>query len=343
MMMKPSQFIAAQFAPLDCRERQSLAIEQFNQAMQNDDTATAIDLSEFVVGDEQLNATFSLGFQWHCLTWLARHYHQQYSQTPDNSPEEDLYLEKLFDVLWKFKWVIARLPYDINMTLAEIQQANELMTSFYEHFDFGASALAKTLMHQNLHMGDVQAAKQHFEAWQAGSNDMGSDCPACEQDSLVAYHHFIGDYARVVELAQPILSGEMRCGEVPHITYQWVIDSLIRLNQTEKAREILLQAIDLITDEIDVHLPLLAPLIALCSRVDEKHTAQALLDEYNDELLDLSHNNRLYYLHYLLAVAPFNDEGLREAEQVAKQFDERNGNSFYQDQLALKFGTTWLH
>lgn len=49
---------------------------------------------------------------------------------PDNSPEEDLYLEKLFDVLWKFKWVIARLPYDINMTLAEIQQANELMTSF---------------------------------------------------------------------------------------------------------------------------------------------------------------------------------------------------------------------
>lgn len=341
--MKKSQFIAAELETLDFSERQSRAIKLFNQAMEENDHATAIDVAEFVIGDECMKDEFAAGFQMHCLGWLVRHHRQLYSETEDGSVEEDFYLEKLFEILWKFKWVIAHLPYDINMNRDEMQDANELMSLFYEHFELAQSAVAKTLMHQSLKMGDVQAAKQHFEMWQSGKHDLSNDCDACEQHSLVEYHHFIGDYAAVIELAKPILSGAMHCGEVPHATYQFVIDSLIRLNQTDKAHELLLQAIDLITEDIDEHLSLLAPLIYLCSRVGQPNVAKDLLDEYNDDILELAHNNRLYYLDYLIAVAPFNDEGLVEAQKVATQFDERNGNSFYQDKLALMFGKMRVH
>lgn len=342
--MKKSLFSQAEFNALDTpSERQSLAIKMFNQAMENDDSLTAIDVAEYVVGNEHTSYAFSAGFQMHCLSWLTRHHYRAYSQTIDNSPEEDEYLEKLFDSLWKMKWIIARLPYDINMTREEIQAANDLMTHFYEDFDFGKTALAKALMHQSIIMGDAQAAKTHFNTWQQGTNDFGNDCDACEQNSLVEYHHFIGDYARVVELAQPILSGEMSCGEVPHLTYEFVIDSLIHLNQHDKARDLLEQALDLLTRDEESHLPLLPSLIYLCTRVDEHETAKDLLDDFNDAILGLAPNNRLYYLMYLMCVSPFNEEGLAEAKKVAAEFDERNGNSFYQDKLTLMFGKVIVH
>lgn len=340
--MKKSQFIAAELENLDCMARQSRAIELFNQAMEDDDTATAIDVAICVIGDDEPCYDYAAGFQMHCLSWLARHHHRAYGESADESPEEDAAWEALLHTLWKFKWVVARLPYDINMTRDEITQANELMIDLYEHFLLGQAAVAKTLMHQSIKMGDIQAAKRHFTDWQQGENDF-ADCPACERDSLIQYHHFIGDYQAAVDLAAPILSGELTCAEVPHMTYEFVIDSLLRLKQDERARELLNQAIDLIFENVQERLHLLPPLIYLASKAGQKHIAKDLLDDYNDDIIAFVPNNRLYYLDYLLAVAPFNDEGLIEAQKVAAQFDQRNGNSFYQDKLTLMFGNTMIH
>ncbi|MDO4433453.1 MAG: hypothetical protein Q4B82_02585 [Alysiella sp.] len=342
--MPQSQFSAAVLYALDTpHERQKLAIKLFNEAMENEDNATAIDVANFVIGDENCAYTFSAGFQMHCASWLARHYRQCYADTTDNSPEEDEYLEKLIDILWKFKWLIARLPYDINISQDEITQANELVTHFYEHFEYGQAALAKALMHQNIKMGNVQAVQQHFETWQNTEADWGNDCDACERNSLVEYHHFIGDYMRVIELAKPILSGEMSCGEVPHITYEFVIDSLIRTQQTEAAQDLLNEAIDLITNNIEENLHLLPSLIYLTHKVGDHDKAKDLLNDFNDAILTLAPNNRLYYLDYLICVAPFNDEAIHEAQKVAAEFDERNDNSFYQDKLTLMFGQIQVH
>lgn len=339
-----SKFSLAKFAKIhDPKHRQALAVELFNQAMEADDALTACDVANYVIGQEQPVAHFSASFQMHCLAWLTRHYRQAYSQTADGSTEEELYLDKLFETLWKFKWIVPRLPLDINMTLAEISQANDLMRDLYQFFEFGLSAMSKTLMHQSIEIGDVQAAKQHFHDWQNTPNDDGSDCEACEQHSLVQYYHFIGDYKKVVELAQPIISGEMTCGEVPHLTYQYVIDSLIRLQKKEQASDLLSEAIDLITDTIDDHLHLLAPLIYLQTRLGQMQSAKDLLDDFNDEIVAHAFANRMYYLNYLICVAPFNDEALMEAKKVAQQLDERNGNSHYQDKLTLMFEQVKLH
>lgn len=339
--MTQSQFSFSEFKKLkNNQERQMLAIQLFNQAMEENDVTTAIDVAEFVIGDDMPDCDYSAGFQMHCLNWLARHYHQSYSESTDDSEQGEQALSQLLDVLWKFKWVVARLPYDINMTLDEIKQANNLMTDLYEYFEFNKAALAKTLMHQSMKMGDVQAAKQHYQDWQQNriNDDYGMDCAACEQHSLVEYHHFIGDYRGVVELAEPILSGKLTCGEVPHASYEYVIDSLIRLNQIKKAQDLLEQAVYLITENMDDFLSLLSPLIYLASKTQQHELAKDLLDDFNDDIVAFVSNNRLYYLDYLFAVTPFNDEGLTEAQKVAAQFDERNGNSYYQDKLALTFG-----
>lgn len=346
--MSESKFsVSAVLQLSDYRDRQSLIVDVFNQAMEEDDAVTACDAAEWVVGDDTENTDFSASFQLHCLNWLMRYYRFQYSNTEDNSAEEDIYLDKIFHVLWQYKWIVSRLPYDISISREEIEQANELMTEAYNDFHLGHAPIAKALMVQNMHMGNVDAVQMHYAQWReyAKNKDenLGRDCEACEQDSMVQYLHFVGDYAAAVKAAAPILSGQLSCGEVPHTTYHYVVDSLLRLGREEEAMALLEQGIDLITQIPNDNIHLLAPLIYLKTRLNLMQEASDLLDEYSETIVDASVNNRLYYFEYLLCVAPFNDDALTAAQEVAQQFDERNGNSFYQDKLTLMFGNIVLH
>ena len=56
-----------------------------------------------------------------------------------------------------------------------------------------------------------------------------------------------------------------------------------------------------------------------------------------------SQTDILTYWHYLLAIIPQNDEALANAREIAKDIDQRNGNSYYQTQLDWLFGETTIH
>lgn len=327
----------------DCGERQSAAIDAFNNAMENQDYATAREICDIVIGSNDSNHDFGAGFQLHCLRWLTGHYHNRYVQSEDNSSEEESALEGLGHCLWVSKWVISRLPLDLNLSRQEIEEANEFMRGFYDDAGMSQAAVANCLMHQSIYMGDAQAAREHFQAWQSLEKDSGGDCEACEQNSLIEYHHFTGDYAQAVELAKPILSGSMTCGEIPHLTYALVIDSLIKLDRRQEASELLERAVEHIRSEGEAFYSLLAELAALHNKLGEKEAASDLLDEHSEDMVNVSQNNAMYYLEYLIAVASFNDEALTAARELAEKFDQRNGNSHYQSKLEFLFSTPVLH
>lgn len=327
----------------DCGERQSAAIDAFNNAMENQDYATAREICDIVIGSNDSNHDFGAGFQLHCLRWLTGHYHNRYVQSEDNSSEEESALEGLGHCLWVSKWVISRLPLDLNLSRQEIEEANEFMRGFYDDAGMSQAAVANCLMHQSIYMGDAQAAREHFQAWQSLEKDSGGDCEACEQNSLIEYSHFTGDYAEAVRLAEPILSGSLSCGEVPHLTYRCVIDSLIALGRRREASALLERAEEHIGSEGEAFHFLLAPLASLHRRLDEPEAASALLDEHSGHMVNAAQNNALYYLEYLSAVAPFNEDAHRAARELAAQFDERNGNSHRQNMLERLFAPQVLH
>lgn len=325
------------------RERMRKAVETFNHAMETQNYDVAREVAEFVLGDEEPNADFGAGFQLHCLRWLTNHYRIRFSESEDDSEEERVAMEGLMSALWKHKWIMSKLPWDIGMTREEIAEANDYMREIYSDYEFSQESVEKTLTEQSISMGDAEAARAHFAAWQDLEADDGSDCPACVQDTLVRYYHFIGDYERALDCAAPILSGDLTCGEVPHVTYEYIVGSLYRLGRHDEARAILEQAIDLITQSSEENIRLLPMLIFYQTQLGLKQEASELLDEYGDAIVNFGANNRLYYLEYLTCVAPFNDEALTAAQEVAQQFDERNGNTYYQDVLALMFGSAVVH
>lgn len=54
---------------------------------------------------------------------------------------------------------------------------------------------------------------------------------ACVQDEEVEYCTFVGEDAEALRAAKPILSGKMKCGEVPERTHAGVVLPLIRLGK----------------------------------------------------------------------------------------------------------------
>lgn len=344
MMDKAKLFSPDEVANIaDASRRMRVTVDAFNQAMNTEDFDTGREIAEFVLGNEIPNRLFKIGFQWHCLNWLTNYYRNSYVQSGEDSPEADAALRHLLNTAWKYKWVVPKLPYDTTVSREEIAQANQAMRQLYDDFQCSRESVEKALTEQSILMGDVAAAREHFALWQAAEADDLSDCPACEQDSLVQYYHFIGDYAQVLSCAEPILSGELSCAEVPHITYQYVVDALIRTGRPEQAEELLEEAFALITESDEDNVRLLPPLILAASQLGRLDWAEDWLDEYSDDIFATISNNDLPYFDYITCIVPLKDDALENAQQVAQELDQRNGNSYYQDKLTLLFQKTMLH
>lgn len=328
---------------VDCRERMHLAVEAFNRAMESEDYETAREISEYVIGSGLPNRLFGTGFQLHCLNWLAHYYRTAYAESQDGSAEEQAAFHGLMNSLWRFKWVVANLPYDAVASREDIERANRDIREWYAHFKISPESVEKALTEQSITMGDAQAAQKHYSLWQQSEADGNSDCAACKQNTLILYHHFTGDYAQVLELARPILNGKLGCTEVPHITYPHIIDAQIRLGHTQEAEALLHEAAALITASHPDNIRLMPFLILAAERLGKRSHAIDWLEEYGSEIIRFGVNNRLYYLYYLMCCIPYNEDALTAAQEVAQQFDGRNGNSYYQDMLALQFEKAAIH
>ena len=339
MSFNPSEILKID----DLRERQKTSIQQFNQAMEERDYNTVAQICEHVIGEETRQAGYGYDWQMHCLKWLTHWYQFQFSETPNDSPEEDQVFERVMGCLWRFKWLVGDLPRDLNASQENIQEANQEMQQWYERYKFSPSMLHKSLMEQNMLMGNVDAVREHYQKWQDNEHDGMNDCPACEQSTQIRYYHFIRDYNQVLELAKPILAGELTCAEVPHVCYYYIIHSLIQTNQPERARHLLDHAIEHLDQERQEYIHLIPQLIQLYYPLGDPDTAEELINEYNDDIFAASQTDILTYWQYLLAIIPQNEDALESARDIAKDIDQRNGNSYYQTQLDWLFGEATIH
>lgn len=335
-----SLFNPAELVELSCSDRESATIELFNQAIQKDDYDTASQIAAYVL---EFNTPFSYGWKLHCVQWITHYHIERWQKTEDDSPESEKYGKLIFDNLWQYKWVVDYLSEDLNVSLERINEATEEMENLYRHFDFSLGMVEKARMLQAIQKGDEQAARHYFERWRKADDGALDDCEACIQDNLIKYYHFIGEYSRVLELAEPILSGKMTCGEVPHVSYRYIISSLMRLGKFEEAKNTFYDAIKVIEKEIDEFVYLIPELVQFACRLGLYEKAEELMDNHNDRILNVIQNNHLYGLHYLIACAFFNEKAKEQALDLAQKFDERNGTEYYQTYLNFLFSSPKVH
>ena len=233
--------------------------------------------------------------------------------------------------LWKFKWIASGIAKSSIIEKELIDEVNEAMLFYYERLELSLASYYKALMNQNIDMGDAREAKTNYELWKKLAKDDMADCEACEASDEIAYLNFAGEHEAALGLAEPILSGELTCSEVPHITYAPILFSMIALGRTWEAKILLPKAAATIESNPRV-INQIAPLIEIAVRLDERETALNLARKHSRAILD--GNDDLNDLRFFIAVSAFGDEGdYKTALELAGRFDARNQNFYYADYL----------
>lgn len=303
-------------------------------------------ISAGVFGGAQEKAI--VAFSW-CLA--------RYDETPDEYSNYELF--------WRYKWImnaIADFPSIPQTRIADLQAD---MEQRYQQLGYSLRPAYYFRSDNARRMGHVDEALAYHEKWRRAPRDWMADCAACEQSHLVQYYgHFHRD-EEAIEAAAPIMSGAMSCSVVPHATYGHTIRPLLRMNRIEEAHEAYRVGYRLVTrngsfiDTISEHLLFLTAMQELnkAVRVLERHLPSAtdtanLHDRfrfYNSSAVFLEKLGQQSQRKRKLTLPPqlpcFDKENrydpaelaswfAKESQQLADQFNRRNGNEYYNEFIA---------
>lgn len=248
---------------------------------------------------------------------------------------EELYID-LYEYMWYFKWILPKIPNHSNISIEGIDSANELMQFYYSKLGLNMAMYYKTIMLQNIIMGDTKNADKNYQMWQelVNKEDAGydyiTDCPACEATEKVNYYNFIGSHEKAIQEAEKILNGELICGEVPHITYGVVLKSYLALGMKAEAEKLLPIAVELIEENIDL-VENITTLIEVAIELGKEDYAKELAVKYEDLILDKSED--FLAMKYYIATSVLWESHYKKALNFTQIFDERNGNAYHKNYL----------
>ena len=306
-------------------DKEEFLFDEIRDAVEAQDLAFAAQICDFVLNDDF--EKFGAFLRTRALMWLTDYIVQNLKESESEYPNFDDFV----DCLWKFKWIVSGVAQSSVIEKELIDEANEAMLFYYERMELSLAAYYKALMNQNIDMGDAREAKANYELWKKLAKDDMNDCEACEASDEIAYLNFAGEHEAALELAEPILSGELTCGEVPHTTYAPILFSMIKTGKIEEAKALLPKAAATIESNPRV-INEIAPLIEIAVRLDERETALSLARKHSAAILD--GNDDLNDLPFFIAVSAFGDESdYKIALEIAGKFDARNGNTYYSDYL----------
>jgi hypothetical protein len=294
-------------------------------AIRAENFAFATQICDFIVNDEI--GKFGAFLRIKALMWLTDYIAKNLEK------KEYSNFVCFVDCLWKFRWIAPDAAKSSMIEKELIDEMNETMLFYYESIEgLSLSRYYKALTNQNIDMGESKEAKANYKMWKKLAKDDMDGCEACEASSEIAYLNFVGEYEAALELAAPLLSGELTCSEVPHITYAPILFSMIALGRTWEAKTLLPKAAATIESNPRV-INQIAPLIEIAVRLDERETALSLARKHSRAILD--GNDDLNDLRFFIAVSALGDENdYKTALELAGRFDARNQNFYYADYLS---------
>jgi hypothetical protein len=335
-------------------EDKTARVALLEEAIRMADAANEIEQG-FALRQDLVQAAMFSGFPEKVLVAFSWNL-AQVDRAPEQFAEEDL--------LWEYKWVISCLYEFPQIT---VQQMNDALADLARRFKKNGATLRPiyTLRCKIArHTGDIDGVKETLPLWKEASRGYLSDCPACDRDSMVEMHAFLGQYRRALQSAEPILRGTMTCGEVPHLTYAQLLLPLLHLDKLDEALEYHRLGYALVKEnanflgEVATHLIFKVLINDLNGgiKVFERHLRLAL--ERHSPLRRFQFFRSVVFLMRLLAKSPRHQRKLRlpesfplhnangtynvaelgewfdhEARSLAGQFDARNGNSYWTNHL----------
>ncbi|GIM90512.1 hypothetical protein [Paractinoplanes toevensis] len=259
-------------------------------------------------------------------------------------------------LLWQFKYMVNGLRQFPEIPLA---RTFALLDDMERRYREGGHSMQVVHKHRYIaanHLGHADEADEWYARWQAAPRDSLSDCIGCDPDDVAAYLNSRGRYAEVIELAEPVLAGELTCTEQPQGILRQLTEAYLHTGELEKAADAHRRSYRLERDNIanlwDVGLH-----IAFCGRTGNEHRGLEMLQRHIDwlakapspaaemhfaadsamllrRLTELGHGDLTVRRqgHEETPVAALATELADRATAIAARFDTRNGND-YQSRL----------
>jgi hypothetical protein len=265
-----------------------------------------------------------------------------------------------WNVLWKYKWAINHMNGYPSVTAAQIEAATTDFATRLEKVGSNPRVLHYLRWKYQVHRGDKTKALLEMKRWEKLPQSTMSDCEACEANFKAQFYAWIGDDRRALEIAKPIFSGKLRCGEIPQVTYGHMLRSHLKLGLYEEAMQMhkkgyrSIQHNSEFLSQAGLHLEFLVFTKNTSSAIKlfEKHLSwaldqadlsvrfdfyealiplwKALLEQKQTHLkLNLPSNFKLEKSTKGYAILELQTHFLSELETIAKLFDARNGTNAF--------------
>ncbi|QVL31336.1 hypothetical protein KIH39_21185 [Telmatocola sphagniphila] len=284
----------------------------------------------------------------------------EYDAEPDDYSVEDL--------LWKFKWVVDALAAAPQISKDRVQAMLVEMKRRFDEHELGAHAYYQKRRDSSLHLGDLEMAREAHDMMKKTRRDMLSDCAACVPNNDFDYYLAIGDLEAALHAVKFVLTGKLKCAEVPHTTYGKILFPLLMLGRGEEAMNYHRKGYPMVRDNpglLDTAVRHMA-FLALTGNLDR---AQTLLQRHISMLaLITAADDRLdFYMQAWITLdrivaggkkeltlkvpADFpiaNSTGIyvtselknwaeAEMKNLAAQYDVRNGNDYHARKIATVY------
>ncbi|MBC2073005.1 hypothetical protein IA833_01715 [Listeria marthii] len=305
----------------DNAEKVKLLEQAIASADMYNDVESAVEARELLI-ETCLTAGFPKK-QLKAFGWLVKKWED------DNSSVDT------FDLLWDYKWISEQIATFDEISETQIANLLEDMKVKFELQNYSLRPYYNVSTISAMWMGDVEKAKQLFDKWINTKADHLNDCRACETSAQVSYYYFIQDYEKAKETATPIINGKLACAEVPHYTYGEMALVYLELGDAKMAQECFDKGYPLVEKQSALIQPL-SYLLKYLVKTNQTEKAREVIDTNLEIVLQAeSGMDRLLFLQaaYPLLDREKETDLVEMTEALTAKFDNRNGNSYYQDCL----------
>lgn len=232
------------------------------------------------------------------------------------------------DYMWDFKWILSDCRDFYQVSKEKVYELFDEFRKRCERYGYSLRPYYQNLYHFESDC-DVQAAKKAYQRFVLAKRDAICDCYACEMDSMVDYELNTASMGRALETAYPILSGEVKCTNIPWATYASIMYRFYELGDFEHAEEYRKKCYRHISTE-PTYLDVIGEMLMLYSKTALPKGVKLFEKHLNWELSSKNYNSKMGF--YIGAAAIFTKLAKKKSEvklNVPEKFELYNADGVY--------------
>nr|WP_221380920.1 tetratricopeptide repeat protein [Actinoplanes polyasparticus] len=263
-------------------------------------------------------------------------------------------------LLWHFKTMVNAM---LNFPEIALDRTHAVLDDMERRYREDGHSLQAVYKHRYLvadHVGDTAGADEWFARWQAAPRDDLSDCIGCDPSSVAAYYNERGRWSDVVATAEPVLAGELSCSEQPQGILRELMVAYLRTGRPDEAADAHRRSYRLERGNL-ADLWNLGTHLAFCARTGNEHRGLEILQRHIDwldkapspaaemhfssdaamllrRLTERGRGESVIHRreHGDIAAVELATELSARATELARRFDQRNGNDHQSRSIAAK-------